>query len=653
MTHKTKLLVKLAAAMLLFFSVAPLHAAVPLHANGSKQTMGFTKPNKMPPLIRNTDLMQVIAGDATMTFSLDLHFGTGTDDQPVLSIMPLIHYNSKKIDVIGISNPLHAGIFKPNLSELRNYIHNYKPDPPLPAITIARKSMAADTDTAMQLIWLDINGISDVAEATIESPVRIITIAFKWKAGAMGNSYIGITQSGSGVAHEFDGTSIIVRGPATASITAQPKSIDVTAGITWFRVKCTLSRPLSTGTTCILARRSNAEALASVIIPAIEGATIIIPPGETSVSRAFLIAPFKSDSGRILSIVLDGADADGAKLAEISLTSPGLMISESSIVTEEGETEEFLVKLATRPANGSVVVNVSSSNEIEATVMPPSLTFTASNWNKQQRVSVTGVDDKFVDGDQPYKIMLNVDVRKTSAKRYLRITASVPGKTTDNDEAKPVLTAEPNKELTVGKQQIVITVTLKGGGVFESDTLTVLRKAGGSARESVDYAPFTLPYIIIPASTASASATFAITIRKAAVTTIVIAGELAVPGIRISGIALGIGKFSWDVDSSRGFNAADVIMITRYLLGVRGAALVANQSHANGDTVTGYLDRSRGFLNVSGDNTGEPDGIDGILIARYLGGHRGDSLVRGLVPSHPPPDMDPDVVERNIAQFLP
>ena len=54
--------------------------------------------------------------------------------------------------------------------------------------------------------------------------------------------------------------------------------------------------------------------------------------------------------------------------------------------------------LNTQPT-ADVTIALSSSDTTEGTVGPASLTFTTANWNVAQTVTVTGVDDAVVDGD--------------------------------------------------------------------------------------------------------------------------------------------------------------------------------------------------------------------------------------------------------------
>ena len=69
-----------------------------------------------------------------------------------------------------------------------------------------------------------------------------------------------------------------------------------------------------------------------------------------------------------------------------------------------GRTDPYTVKLATLPSS-TVVVTVASGDTGAATVSPATLTFTTTNWNTAQTVTVTGVDDRVdQDGDRSITI---------------------------------------------------------------------------------------------------------------------------------------------------------------------------------------------------------------------------------------------------------
>ncbi len=76
----------------------------------------------------------------------------------------------------------------------------------------------------------------------------------------------------------------------------------------------------------------------------------------------------------------------------------------SLTTTEAGGQATFTVRLTTAPT-ADVTINLSSSDTTEGTISPGSLTFNSSNWNQDQTVTVTGVDDLVADGNVPYTIV--------------------------------------------------------------------------------------------------------------------------------------------------------------------------------------------------------------------------------------------------------
>ena len=58
-----------------------------------------------------------------------------------------------------------------------------------------------------------------------------------------------------------------------------------------------------------------------------------------------------------------------------------------------GQTDSYTVRLNSEPTD-NVIVDVASGDTNGATVSPPSLTFTPTNWNKDQTVTVAGVNDR-------------------------------------------------------------------------------------------------------------------------------------------------------------------------------------------------------------------------------------------------------------------
>ncbi|HTJ42147.1 MAG TPA: Ig-like domain-containing protein [Kofleriaceae bacterium] len=103
--------------------------------------------------------------------------------------------------------------------------------------------------------------------------------------------------------------------------------------------------------------------------------------------------------------------------------------SVNSLGVTEGSTNTYRVHLSNQPT-ASVSVTVSSDNTAAATVSPAALTFTTSNWNVDQTITVTGVQDVNVASET-----LNATQSATGIT-----SKSVTVTTTDND-TQAVLTS--------------------------------------------------------------------------------------------------------------------------------------------------------------------------------------------------------------------
>ena len=70
----------------------------------------------------------------------------------------------------------------------------------------------------------------------------------------------------------------------------------------------------------------------------------------------------------------------------------------ATVVDETGATGVVQLRLGTQPT-GNVVVDLSVSDDTEASIDVPQLTFTTTDWNVPQDVTLTGLDDALDDGD--------------------------------------------------------------------------------------------------------------------------------------------------------------------------------------------------------------------------------------------------------------
>ncbi|NQU64354.1 MAG: DUF1566 domain-containing protein, partial [SAR324 cluster bacterium] len=144
---------------------------------------------------------------------------------------------------------------------------------------------------------------------------------------------------------------------------------------------------------------------------------------------------FSADGDQAYTIILgttasDDTDYNGLDPDAVSVTNtdmgdtgagtdttatPGFTIGTiSGHTAEPNTTATFTVKLISEPA-ADVVIALSSSDTSEGTVSPTSLTFTSANWNTDQTVTVTGVDDAIFDGNNSYTILLGAATSSDSS----------------------------------------------------------------------------------------------------------------------------------------------------------------------------------------------------------------------------------------------
>jgi hypothetical protein len=130
------------------------------------------------------------------------------------------------------------------------------------------------------------------------------------------------------------------------------------------------------------------------------GSISLTPAGAASSANDFETSP------NSYSITVQVSDANGntssaiITLNELDVAAePGFTLSTTTLtVSESGTTATFTVVLDSQPSS-DVVFDVTSGDTSEATLSTAALTFTSSNWNTAQTVTVTGVDDSLIDGD--------------------------------------------------------------------------------------------------------------------------------------------------------------------------------------------------------------------------------------------------------------
>ncbi len=139
------------------------------------------------------------------------------------------------------------------------------------------------------------------------------------------------------------------------------------------------------------------------------------------------------------------------------------------VTTEAGGMDSFMVVLNTPPFY-DVTIGLSSSDTSEGTVDPTSLTFTPVNWDILQTVTVSGVDDPVVDGNQVCTIITDPAVSNdpdysgldADDVSFINLDDDTPGITVNpssglvtteaggTDSFTVVLNTPPSDDVTIG-----------------------------------------------------------------------------------------------------------------------------------------------------------------------------------------------------------
>ncbi len=186
---------------------------------------------------------------------------------------------------------------------------------------------------------------------------------------------------------------------------------------------------------------------------------------------AIVTAAAESEDGNY-----DGLNPDNVSVTNTDDDEFGISVSDiSGDTTEAGGTATFTVVLDSEPTD-DVVIGVWSSDETEGTVLPVSLTFTSENWDDEQTVTVTGVDDALDDGDVSYFVFFDAAVSEDANYADL-IPAGFILSNVDNDEPEEDEEEEEESGSSGGGSSapkiLRVTVPTAGRAVTAGSTLNV------------------------------------------------------------------------------------------------------------------------------------------------------------------------------------
>ena len=166
-------------------------------------------------------------------------------------------------------------------------------------------------------------------------------------------------------------------------------------------------------------------------------------------------------------ITYNVTDSSGNQAVEVTRTvtvsESGLFLSTDAFALVEGETDSFAVKLKAAPL-GSVVINLTSSDEAEVTLSTATLTFNDNNWDTKQTVIISAVDDYNLD-DSSAVVTLAVDKSISHSSFHNVADKTISISIENNDTALGLIeqfnngdgTTPPPPSLSLYQQELGIT----------------------------------------------------------------------------------------------------------------------------------------------------------------------------------------------------
>ncbi|HVE40556.1 MAG TPA: LamG-like jellyroll fold domain-containing protein [Planctomycetota bacterium] len=218
----------------------------------------------------------------------------------------------------------------------------------------------------------------------------------------------------------------VVGVPLPPEVTALPNTglqTSETPTSTTFTIKFNQNAPAG-GSVVTVDSSNTTEGVVSTTYTGVAGTFVstttgfrVTVPGNTAPSFQVTVTgvdDFIIDGNRpyIVSVTASGFTSltiPNVSLTNMNTNTAGITFSKTSglLTTEAGGTDSFSVSLTSKP-HSPISMSIASSNTAEATVSTTQIIFDQFNWNTQQSVTVTGVDDSVLDFSVPYTVITGV-----------------------------------------------------------------------------------------------------------------------------------------------------------------------------------------------------------------------------------------------------
>ena len=290
-----------------------------------------------------------------------------------------------------------------------------------------------------------------------------------------------------------DSVSVTITDDETAStevdLSVTPVSIMESAGTTTLRVTGQLNASTFTGSTEV--SLSVSTGTATVADFAAGTATLTITAGQSNAAATLTLTPVNDDVDEDAETVSIGGTASRSLIvntATVTITDDdtrGVTISETALTFDEGSSADYTVVLDSQPTS-DVSIAITAEGDADISVSPTNLTFTPSNWNSAQTVTVNGAEDD--DGNHDLATVKHAVTGADYGANTVTAT-SVNVRVTDTEVPATVvnLSVTPSTvQEDAGMTVLVVTGELNGAALT-SDTIVTVSASPGTAT-AADYA---------------------------------------------------------------------------------------------------------------------------------------------------------------------
>jgi len=246
-----------------------------------------------------------------------------------------------------------------------------------------------------------------------------------------------------------------------------------------------------------------------------------LPPGLSLASNGLLSGtPSTNGSYDFTITATDALGCTGSRAYSMQIAARTVNVSPTTLtVSETGTSLPFSIVLGSAPS-GNVVIDVASNDTTEATASPAQLTFTTGNWSVAQNVTVTGVNDALVDGDQTATIVVSMNAG-TADSSYLPIDPADVVVTVLDDENLHVVSTNPVANAVAASRATNIAATANDTILPATVTQAAFRvHASQTGRRSGAYSASGATFQLDPTATLKPGETVQVTATSAITNTL-------------------------------------------------------------------------------------------------------------------------------------